>query len=148
MITRENGFGQFFAESGHMLVAFSLFNPQKQYGILLCKIGRVLAEAMGENALTARIGGDEFVSVIFGEVKAEELAADIRAKCAAYNESSCKPYLVESSVGIVEFICKKEMDTGSLFEQAEQIMYKVKKQRRKSVIRAKVIQDSSDKYYS
>lgn len=260
VITRENGFGQFLTESGHMLVAFSLFNQQKQYGILLCeigvneisstyiisiqlgtalrffemsrqehlageklriameevekknrilefvsksdpltglmnrrglieslleemqrregeracmiiadldhlkqindnfghtegdcaicKIGETLAETVGENALVARIGGDEFVSVIFGEVEAGELTADIRTKCTAYNEGSGKPYLVECSVGFVEFICRQGLETGSLFEQADRVMYKVKKHRRKSVLRAKVIPDSTDKYYS
>ncbi|NLL80494.1 MAG: LacI family transcriptional regulator [Clostridiales bacterium] len=38
VLTRRNGFGQFFREGCHMLVAFSLFNLQKQYGVLLCEI--------------------------------------------------------------------------------------------------------------
>lgn len=257
VITRENGFGQFFQESGHVQVAFSLFNLQKQYGILLCEIGpdaisstyvisiqlgtalrflelsrreqqareklketmaevekqnrilefvsnsdpltglmnrrglierfleeaqkwegqkaclifadldhlkqindnyghaegdsairqisTILRKAGGQDALAARIGGDEFVLVIFGPVEKEKLTAGMKAQCELYNQHSGKPYLVECSVGFVEFVCESGMELAPLFGQADQVMYRAKQHRRKSVIKAKVIPNSSDK---
>ncbi|NLL80493.1 MAG: GGDEF domain-containing protein [Clostridiales bacterium] len=101
----------------------------------LKQIGSILTDLGEKESLVARIGGDEFIVVIFEREKREYLVRQIREKCAAYNASSEKPYLVECSVGIVEFICEPDMDVAKLLESADQVMYAAKQNRRKTVLR-------------
>lgn len=94
-----------------------------------------LKECMPKDAVTARIGGDEFVSLFVPDE--EECCEDITMqlkKCAAeFNKNSKQPFYVEMSVGIYKFVCDKDTDLGQLFKESDAVLYEQKRNRRISI---------------
>lgn len=88
-----------------------------------------LAEAIrmtiGEQAVCARFGGDEFTAAVFAEGadRYEDISEKLRESIAASEEASQKPYAVGSSVGM---ICEKmegDMNTEAMLLAADRRMY-------------------------
>ena len=92
---------------------------------------------MLKDGICGRIGGDEFVGVVLKKpgINAESIRKRIAAACSAYNKCSGKPYYVEISVGVKEFVCSEDMDFSELIQKADSYMYAAKKFRRVSVRR-------------
>lgn len=101
------------------------------------QIGEVLRQETGEEALVARVGGDEFVAVIFPheELDRHGYARRIRQECSRRNTGSDKSFLVECSLGILEFTCDPLLEIAALLDQADSVMYEAKKNRRTTVIK-------------
>lgn len=101
------------------------------------QIGEVLRQETGEEALVARVGGDEFVAVIFPheELDRHGYAKRIRQECSRRNHGSDKSFLVECSLGILEFTCDPLLEIAQLLDQADCVMYEAKKNRRTTVIK-------------
>lgn len=101
------------------------------------QIGEVLRQQMGSNAIIARIGGDEFVAAVFWEEgqNQEYIRSAIQKECCSRNQSSEKEYLIECSIGILEFICDANMAVSDLLQKADSIMYQEKQNRRASVLK-------------
>ena len=55
--------------------------------------------------------------------------------CAAYNAGSDKPYYVELSVGGSVFTASENLDTQSVFQEADEDLYRDKALRRPSVLK-------------
>jgi diguanylate cyclase (GGDEF)-like protein len=94
-----------------------------------------LKECMPEGAVTARIGGDEYVSLFVAdeEYYCEDIMMQIKEHASRFNASSKQPFYVELSVGVHEFICDKDTDIAELFKESDAILYEQKQHRRTSV---------------
>lgn len=103
------------------------------------QIGAILRQQMGKNAVIARIGGDEFVAAVFAEQgqDREQIRQMIHRACRARNENSDKEYLIECSVGILEFSCDTDKTVSELLKEADSVMYQEKQKRRASVLKDK-----------
>lgn len=104
-------------------------------------VANQLREILPPDAITARIGGDEFISLVFSEKENFKNAAmeDLQTVSERFNRSSKKPYYVEISIGIYEFFCTPQTDLNELIQKSDELLYQAKAKRRKSV--KKEIQD-------
>ena len=57
----------------------------------------------------------------------EDIKQAIREECCERNQTSGKEYLVECSLGMLEFICSPYADVPELLEKADSVMYQEKK---------------------
>lgn len=91
-----------------------------------------LKECMPDDAITARIGGDEYVSLFTSseEISPEDITARIKKHAEVFNANSEQPFYVEMSVGVCEFICEKDTDLGEMFKKSDAILYEQKRNRR------------------
>ncbi|MCR4705738.1 MAG: GGDEF domain-containing protein [Lachnospiraceae bacterium] len=103
----------------------------------ICRLGNTLKTMLGENAIVARIGGDEFVASIFNasDRDIKRVRETIENALAQQNENSTKPYYVESSMGIFSFTVDDSMDLSALVKKADRPLYEEKEKRRYSAIR-------------
>lgn len=98
-------------------------------------VANQLREILPADAITARIGGDEFISLVFSESEDFKDVAmeNLKIVSERFNRSSKKPYYVEISIGIYEFCCSSETDLNELFQKSDELLYQAKARRRKSV---------------
>lgn len=103
-------------------------------------IANVLKSVLPENALIARIGGDEFVSmVLMEESDSTSLVREIKDASFRFNAVSAKPYYVECSVGANSFTCEEGIDIDYIISLADEALYEAKKYRKESVMKAVTI---------
>ncbi len=98
-------------------------------------VANQLREILPPDAITARIGGDEFISLVFSEKENFKDAAmeDLQIVSERFNRSSKKPYYVEISIGIYEFFSSPQTDLNELIQKSDELLYQAKAKRRKSV---------------
>ncbi len=103
----------------------------------ICRLGNTLKATLGENAIVARIGGDEFVASIFNssDQDIKKVREMITGALAEQNKNSEKPYYVESSLGIFSYTVDDTMDLSALIKKADRPLYEEKKKRRQSSVR-------------
>ena len=101
----------------------------------ICTAAEYLHECMPGEALIARIGGDEFVSLFVPEMECycEDIILQMKEYAAYFNLKSKQPFYVELSVGVHEFVCDNDTDLGELFEKSDAILYEQKRTRRTSI---------------
>lgn len=94
-----------------------------------------LRDVLPDDAIIARIGGDEFISLILSEDKAfhEHILKKLKSAGDAFNQASDKPYYVEFSFGIYDFICDPQVDLNQIIQQSDKLLYEAKALRRKSI---------------
>lgn len=94
-----------------------------------------LRKVLPADAVTARIGGDEFVSLVVSEAPGfkEAVAADLLKAGEQFNSDSDMPYYVEFSMGVYEFFCEARVEPGELIRKSDELLYQAKKNRRKSI---------------
>lgn len=95
----------------------------------------LLMNALGEDTLIARIGGDEFVALLPYE---SGLSGDIyihklRKACAEFNRNSKKDFYVELSAGYAVFVCGEEVDFNEILSSSDKMLYEAKQTRRLSI---------------
>lgn len=95
----------------------------------------VMKSCLRENDLFARIGGDEFICLIFADTDGFEELFQKRFKEAfdSYNAQSDKPYYVEASLGLCKIILDENCNLEVLMEEADKELYEAKQRRRPSV---------------
>ena len=88
-----------------------------------------------EDAVIARIGGDEYVALVVTDEEnyGQQIVPNIKAFAEEFNQNTDKPFYVEMSVGVYEFICDSGMDLGELFKKSDAVLYEQKRSRRTSV---------------
>ncbi|MBQ1312911.1 MAG: GGDEF domain-containing protein [Blautia sp.] len=91
----------------------------------------ILQSLAGNNGITGRIGGDEFLAMIIPDepLPAEEIYARIQKDFEDFNAVSGKPYYVEASLGIISFVTSQVTITD-LIQEADKVLYLNKKNRR------------------
>ena len=99
---------------------------------------RLLTENLPAASLTARIGGDEFVSLVLSSDPdfATSFPAKLKQTQTDFNAVSEKPFFVELSVGIQSFICSPDTDLNEIIKKSDEILYEAKKHRRSSIKKA------------
>ena len=92
---------------------------------------------MPADAILARIGGDEYVALIFAESEntdsCEILTKRLERYAIDFNKSCEKPFYVEMSAGVYEFACKKDIDLTAILKCSDEILYEKKKHRRATI---------------
>ncbi len=125
-----------FADLDHLKEINDTFgHVEGDYAIYV--VASALQQCLGRNALIARIGGDEFVAVLpVAEGKSgQEITKEIKEYLEEHNRTSNKPYLVECSIGMKEFVYENDMKVSQELEEADRLLYQAKRLRRKSVKR-------------
>ena len=96
-------------------------------------LARGLAHALGEGAVIARMGGDEFAAVVPAAlgISAETAAERTRTFIRQFNESKEKPYYFDTSMGLIESVCDNSYDLSEALEKADSLLYTEKKNKKK-----------------
>ncbi|MBQ1894263.1 MAG: GGDEF domain-containing protein [Clostridiales bacterium] len=99
----------------------------------LREIAAILNDAFRHTDIIGRFGGDEFVAcAIVGipeyEEKIKKRITDITKR---HNKNAGKPYPIEMSVGVHEFICGPDEDIYVILEKADEKLYAEKKAKKK-----------------
>ncbi len=125
----------FFCDLDHLKEINDVFgHADGDYAITT--LSQVLSDAMGDKGCCGRIGGDEFIAVLpCDEAGAKAAVAEIKGALAKVNETSCKPYYIESSVGYASFICNEDIVFEDVIKVADGELYKDKQKRRASISR-------------
>ena len=97
----------------------------------------ILADALAPDSVLGRSGGDEFVCIFSGtdEASADAFVQALKEGCDRYNETSGKPFYVEVSAGCYVFDFEEGRDLLSVFQKADEKLYKAKNKRRKGAMR-------------
>lgn len=99
---------------------------------LICACANVLKDAIGEQGVIGRMGGDEFAAMLFtsDESQGDAIKARMDELIRVYNEKSLKPYKLSVSFGTFIFPYSKEIKITDLLESADKQMYKIKETHR------------------
>ena len=96
-----------------------------------------LRKCMPEHSVIARIGGDEYVALVIndciGKCDSEIITELLERYMSEFNENCSKPFYVEMSAGICEFVCDKDTDLTELLSRSDDILYEKKKKRRATI---------------
>ncbi len=97
---------------------------------------KALMDAVPDNSLSARFGGDEIFAVIFGECDADSIIDKIDKYLTKYNYDSGKPYDISTSCGYIKLTLNDEFDITKAVKDADTSMYAVKHEKyvRKGII--------------
>ena len=96
-------------------------------------IASVMMDAFSSTGIVGRFGGDEFLALLIvsmAEFKESYLPSFLHIKNMA-NQHLKKPYIVDMSLGCIEFEIQKGMSFNQLIEAADEQLYKEKKRRKK-----------------
>ena len=97
---------------------------------------KILKNLVGEDGVASRIGGDEFAAFMFVDEENEKaIYSKIKEGCNQYNSSSGKDYFVELSTGCVIFENDDSVDVIKKLDEADDILYMHKREKRKSILR-------------
>lgn len=88
-----------------------------------------------QDAVSGRIGGDEFVSLVFTDEAGfkSRILKDFAETGSRFNESGEKPYYIDVSLGIYEFVCDPQTAFAEMLNNSDKLLYEAKKNRRGSV---------------
>jgi diguanylate cyclase (GGDEF)-like protein len=98
----------------------------------IAKVADALKEAVPENALSARFGGDELFSVIIGECDVDAIVEKIDGILADFNKTSNLPYTVTTSSGAYTTELTPDYEVLKALKVADEKMYTVKNHKRRA----------------
>ncbi len=125
-----------FADMDSLKVVNDKFG-HKDGDFALRNIANILLSSFRTEDIIGRIGGDEFVCfafvdepdfVTYVQERINELSDELNENCG-------KPYFIEMSVGVSEFICDTDVKMEDLISQADNSLYSNKRYKRISVIK-------------
>lgn len=100
---------------------------------------KMLRNAVGEDGVISRIGGDEFAVFIFIDNQSDtDICDKIHDECDRYNASSEKTYYIDISTGSVSFINEDGVDVNKKLDEADDILYQNKRYKRKILLKNKL----------
>lgn len=125
-----------FADMDSLKVVNDKFG-HKDGDFALRNIANILTMSFGEHDVIGRIGGDEFVCFAFSEDSEyiSQVQSRIKNYSAELNATCDKPYFIEMSVGVTEFVCDGNQKLEDLLSQADTALYSNKKYKRISIIK-------------
>ncbi|MBD5465944.1 MAG: GGDEF domain-containing protein [Lachnospiraceae bacterium] len=123
-----------FADLDHLKEINDCFgHSEGDYAI--SKAALLLKDSLGSEGVAGRLGGDEFVAMIVSDeadfVKCYKQR--MKQEMAELNDGSGKPYYVEFSLGMIEFICSDNFELSHILKEADSALYDAKKERRTSI---------------
>ena len=100
----------------------------------LIMFSNVLKRCAGEDKIAVRYGGDEFLIIgnVENDAEAEAFKKYLEDELEKENSSSGLEYKIEASIGYVLTDPKKEAELDDYVEEADTLMYEVKKRNRKN----------------
>ncbi len=103
----------------------------------LKSIADILRKSFREDDIVGRIGGDEFVSfaILNEDGFVKKLQDNLKQHAEELNNTCGKPYYIDISVGISEFICSKDVSLEDVMSEADTALYVNKKYKRISVLK-------------
>lgn len=125
-----------FADMDSLKVVNDKFG-HKDGDFALRNIANILLNSFRADDIIGRIGGDEFVCfafvddpefITYVQDRINELSDELNDNCG-------KPYFIEMSVGVSEFVCGMETKIEDLLSQADNSLYSNKRYKRMSVIK-------------
>lgn len=123
-----------FADLDHLKEINDCFgHSEGDYAI--SKAALLLKDSLGPEGAAGRLGGDEFVAMIVSDELEFVKHYKQRMKKAMedLNNGSGKPYYVEFSIGMIEFICSDNFELSHMLKEADTALYDAKKERRHSI---------------
>ncbi len=106
----------------------------------LITVAEAFKSIRDDNAVYARIGGDEFVTVLNGDYtkeQAEQYKQKIYQYLDSINRENRYPYLIGTSIGIYYGIPDAEMSINDCIDTADKLMYTEKHKKKHEFIRGK-----------
>ena len=98
----------------------------------LREIASILKESFRDADIIGRLGGDEFI--VFAMVQVSDYEANIKERIInitkKHNEAVNKPYPIDMSTGICEFICGNDIDIHEIIDRADEKLYKEKAEKK------------------
>lgn len=100
-------------------------------------IAQILQNALGEDQIIGRFGGDEFAAFLFTEDKNyEKLLRDkITEATVLLNDSNDKPYYISMSVGMSSFVNEEGAALNDAMVRADVDLYLQKKHKRNKILK-------------
>lgn len=100
-------------------------------------IAQILQDALGEDQIIGRFGGDEFAAFLFTEDKNyEKLLRDKIAEATVLlNDSNDKPYYISMSVGMSSFVNEEGAALNDAMVRADVDLYLQKKHKRNKILK-------------
>ena len=125
-----------FADMDSLKVVNDKFG-HKDGDFALKNIANILSQSFGPHDVIGRIGGDEFVCFAFIDDSdyVTEVQRKIKDFSAELNATCGKPYFIEMSVGVTEFVCDGEQTIEDLLSQADTALYSNKRYKRMSILK-------------
>lgn len=101
---------------------------------LLKSFAQILKESIRSYDIAFRYGGDEFVLILYKATirEANIVLARIQNKIDEFNTKIQKPYKIQISYGFAEYSPTSNLSIEDLIKIADENMYKVKKEKKKS----------------
>ena len=98
-------------------------------------IARILSDSFRSSDVVGRMGGDEFAAfaIVNQENFPEVIKERIRISFREFNEQSDKPYYVNISIGVHEFVIDENVDMEQIFKLADAKLYIEKKEKKKRI---------------
>lgn len=98
-------------------------------------IAERLRAVLPKDTISGRIGGDEFVSFLLSDEEGftERIKKELSEMGKEFNKDSDKPYYIEMSVGIYEFVCDAQVNFEEIMKKSDKLLYKAKENRRTNV---------------
>lgn len=95
----------------------------------------LIRKSLPENSIIARIGGDEFVSMVLSDEPQykEEITLHLKETLDDFNSNKILPYYIEFSIGIYEFVCAPDVELSKVIQKSDELLYQAKQNRRKTV---------------
>ena len=90
------------------------------------RVSNALQTSVPESSLSARFGGDEVFSVIFGECDPDQIIKKINKNLEEYNIDSGKAYDISTSCGYITTKLDDSFDLTQAIKDADEKMYAVK----------------------
>lgn len=125
-----------FADMDSLKVVNDKFG-HKDGDFALKNIANILSMSFGPHDVIGRIGGDEFVCFALTDDPdyVSQVQDRIKNYSAELNATCGKPYFIEMSVGVTEFICDGEQTIEDLLSQADSALYSNKRYKRMSILK-------------
>jgi diguanylate cyclase (GGDEF)-like protein len=98
-------------------------------------IAKVLSESFRSSDVVGRMGGDEFAAfaIIKQDGHADKIKERIQNSMKAFNDQSDKPYYVNISIGLIEFIIDDTVEIEQVLTKADAELYIEKKEKKKRI---------------
>ena len=98
----------------------------------LREIASILKDTFRDKDIIGRMGGDEFI--VFALIQVSDYEKQIKDRLEMitkrHNEEAGKPYPIEMSSGICEFICGADIDIHEVIDRADEKLYKEKAEKK------------------
>lgn len=96
-----------------------------------------LKNSLPKEAILSRLGGDEFIAmfILEGDEEASFVERKVKDMTHRFNMLLAKPYYIECSVGVKEFVCQHDIKIEDIMNSADEALYEAKKLRKPSVVK-------------